>query len=84
MGRLLGKEDFIDTFGVNLTRGEPPKRKLRGQVDNGDYTPEELQIFREFENLLRGSTLDDDSDFKKKLKELAEKRLKEPKPKKEK
>ena len=74
----------IDTFGVNLNRRDPLRRKLAGQVDNGDYTPEELQIFREFENLLRGSTLDDDSDFKKKLKQLAEKRLKGPKPKKEK
>ena len=83
MGRLLGKEDFIDTFGVNLNR-QPLERKPSEVAEPADYTPEELQIFREFEDLLRGSTLDENSDFKRKLKELAENRLKQHKPKKSK
>ena len=83
MGRLLGKEDFIDTFGVNLNR-RPLERKRSEVAEPADYTPEELQIFREFENFLRGSTLDENSDFKRKLKELAENRLKQHKPKKSK
>ncbi len=83
MGRLLGKEDFIDTFGVNLNR-QPLERKRSEVAEPADYTPEELQIFREFESLLRGSTLDENSDFKRKLKELAENRLKQHKPKKSK
>jgi hypothetical protein len=83
MGRLLGKEDFIDTFGLNMTRHKPPKRTPRWELDTGDYTAEELDILREFDDLIRGSTLDDDSDFKKKLKALAEAKLRTAKPKKD-
>ena len=83
MGRLLGKEDFIDTFGVNLNL-QPLERKVSKVAEVADYTPEELQIFHEFEDLLRGSTLDENSDFKRKLKELAENRLKQHKSKKSK
>ena len=83
MGRLLGKEDFIDTFGLDVNRRKPPERQPRKNFDPEEYTEDELTILREFENLIRGSTLDDSSDFKRKLKDLAETRLKAEKPKKD-
>ena len=82
MGRLLGKEDFIDTFGLNLSQRSSTNRSPRWQVDPSAYTSEELQVLRDFEDFIRNSTLDDDSKFKKRLKELAERRLKKDKLKK--
>ncbi len=76
MGRLLGKEDFIDTFGLNLSSGTKPERKPRWEEDPGAYTPEELQILKDFDDFIRNSTLDEDSKFKRRLMELAERRLK--------
>jgi hypothetical protein len=84
MGRLLGKEDFIDTFGLNIERPKPPKRKPRWGEEPEEYTADELKILQEFESLIQGSTLDENSDFKRKLKELADKRLRCSKPKKNK
>jgi hypothetical protein len=79
MGRLLGKEDFIDTFGLNLSRRTSRQHNPRWQEDPSIYTPEELQILKDFEDLIRNSTLGDDSKFKKRLKALAERRLKKKK-----
>ena len=79
MGRLLGKEDFIDTFGLNLSRRKAPARNPRWEDDPGAYTREELQVLKDFENFIRNSTLDDDSKFKKKLKELTERRMRKKK-----
>ncbi len=84
MGRLLGKEDFIDTFGLNIENRKPPKRSPRWGENPEEYTADELRILEEFESLIRGSTLDENSDFKRKLKELADKRLRVSKPKKNK
>jgi hypothetical protein len=84
MGRLLRREDFIDTFGLNMTRRIAPEQAPRWEDEPGDYTLEELDILREFDNLIRGSTLDDDSDFKKKLKKLAEIKKRMSKPEKDK
>jgi hypothetical protein len=75
MGRLLGKEDFIDTFGLNLSRRRVPERNPRWKEDPGAYTPEELQILKDFDDFIKNSTLDDDSKFKRRLMELSERRL---------
>ena len=79
MGRLLGKEDFIDTFGLNLSRRTTVEHHPRWEIDPAVYTPEELQILKDFDDFIRNSTLNDDSKFKKRLRELTERRLKKPK-----
>lgn len=79
MGRLLGKEDFIDTFGLNLSRRTSPEHHPRWRMDPGVYTQEELQILKDFDDFIRNSTLSEDSKFKKRLRELTERRLKKTK-----
>ena len=79
MGRLLGKEDFIDTFGLNLSQRTSTEHHPRWKMDPSVYTPEELQILKDFDDLIRNSTLNDDSKFKKRLRELTERKLKKPK-----
>jgi hypothetical protein len=69
MGRLLSKEDFIDNFGLNLSTRGVQEHVPRWKHAPGAYTSEELGILKDFEDLLRNSTLGAGSKFKK-LKEI--------------
>ncbi len=84
MGRLMDKEDFLDTFGLNLSSRVEIEETSRWETETEEYTEEERKVLRDFENFLKESTLGEDSNFKKRLQDLCRRRVKKRKRKDEK